>query len=93
MTGIGGCILHSAAVYRYLYACILRNKLKCENWFWSVYAQLHFCPLTAYMCLSVNKGLDQTTVGCASKLGPARLLRSDQGVHAAVALVLFFARC
>lgn len=43
--------------------------------------------------LTVNKGLDQTTMGCASELGPARLLHSDQGVHAAVALILFFARC
>lgn len=44
-------------------------------------------------CLSVNKGLDQTTMSCAGKLGPVRLLHSGRGVHAAVALVLFFARC
>lgn len=43
--------------------------------------------------LSVNKGLDQNTMDCASKLGPAKLLHSDQGVRAAVALVFFFARC
>lgn len=51
--------------------------------------------LAVCTCLGVNKCLDQTTMGCASKLGPARLLHSDQGVHAAAAaaLVLFFVRC
>lgn len=38
----------------------------------------------------INRGLDQTTKGCASNLGPARLLHSDQGIHAAVTFVLFF---
>lgn len=89
MIGIRGYFLHGAAVYRYLYACVLRNKLKCENWFQNLYAQLHFCPLAVCTCLSINRDLDQTTMDCATNLGPARLLHSDQGIHAAVTFVLF----
>lgn len=51
---------------------VLRNNFKCESWFWSLDAQLHFCTPAACTSLSVDEDLDQTTVGCAGKLVPGQ---------------------